>query len=55
MSGVGTKRTKRAGLAMSVDWGRPEVVGREAKRRVFAASKNRERVTSMLSLSFHAP
>jgi hypothetical protein len=52
MSVVGTKRTNRAGLAMSVDWGRPEVVGREAKRRVFAASKNRERVTSMLSLSF---
>jgi hypothetical protein len=25
ISGVGTNRTSRAGLAMSVDWGRPEV------------------------------
>lgn len=25
---IGTKRTNRAGLAMSVDWGGPEVVGR---------------------------
>jgi hypothetical protein len=24
---IGTKRTKRTGLAMSVDWGRPEVIG----------------------------
>jgi hypothetical protein len=26
-SGSGTQRTSRAGLAMSVDWGRPEVTG----------------------------
>jgi hypothetical protein len=26
-SGNGTNRTSRAGLAMSVDWGRPEVTG----------------------------
>jgi hypothetical protein len=24
---IGTKRTNRTGLAMSVDWGRPEVIG----------------------------
>ncbi len=29
-----TKRTNRAGLAMSVHWGRPEVAGRGAKRHV---------------------
>jgi hypothetical protein len=33
MSACGTKRTNRAGLAMSVHWGSPEVAGRGAKRR----------------------
>jgi hypothetical protein len=28
-SGCGTKRTNRAGQMMSVDWGRPEVTGRQ--------------------------
>jgi hypothetical protein len=27
MTGFGTKRTCRAGLRMSVDWGRPEAAG----------------------------
>jgi hypothetical protein len=27
MSASGTNRTSRTGLAMSVDWGRPEVTG----------------------------
>ena len=26
-SAIGTKRTSRAGLAMSVDWGEPEAPG----------------------------
>jgi hypothetical protein len=30
---VGTKRTNRAGLMMSVDRGRPEVAGRGSNRR----------------------
>jgi len=30
---LGTNRTNRAGLTMSVDRGRPEVVGRESNRR----------------------
>ena len=33
MSHVGTNRTNRAGLLMSVDRGRPEVSGRQSKRR----------------------
>jgi len=30
---IGTKRTSRAGLAMSVDWGRPEVADGASNRR----------------------
>jgi hypothetical protein len=33
MSLHGMNRTSRAGLAMSVDWGKPEVVDRGSKRR----------------------
>ena len=33
MPASGTNRTNRAGLAMSVDLGRPEVVGRPSYRR----------------------
>jgi len=31
LSVVGTNRTSRGGLTMSVDWGRPEVVGPQAE------------------------
>jgi hypothetical protein len=33
MSASGTNRTNRAGLMMSVDWGRPEAAGPQSKRR----------------------
>ena len=33
ISAFGTKPTRRAGLAMSVDWGRPEVAGGASNRR----------------------
>jgi hypothetical protein len=33
-SGNGTERTNRAGLAMSVDWGRPEVDSLLPERRL---------------------
>jgi hypothetical protein len=33
MSAFGTKRTSRAGLPMSVDWGRPEVAGGASNQR----------------------
>jgi hypothetical protein len=32
-SASGTNRTSRAGRAMSVDWGKPEVTDRRSKRR----------------------